>query len=188
MSRYFQVRWHGRAQQGVLSANQLLARAIALEGKHVQAFPDFGPERGGAPMKAYTRIGSEPIILHEKVYYPDVVIVIDNTLFKDPATLEGLRDDGTLILNTSYTPGDLRKYLDLGKRRVCTLDALKIGREVFGRPFFNTSMAGALIKSVKVASLDNLLKAAEETFTERSLEANLCAIRRGHGEVKVYEP
>jgi len=187
MESYFQIRWHGRAQQGVVTANQLLAWALVREGKHVQAFPDFGPERGGAPIRAFTRVSTKPIELHEKVYEPDVVIIIDNTLFKDPSTLKGLKKDGTLVLNTSYAPAELKARLKLTIWKICTLDATKIATEIFKKPFFNTAMIGGLARATDLVELNSILDVAKFMFEEKALEANLEAIRRGYNEAKILE-
>jgi pyruvate ferredoxin oxidoreductase gamma subunit len=111
-----EIRWHGRGGQGVVTVSRLLAEAAALEGKHVQAFPEFGPERSGAPVTGYTRISDEPIEIHSAIYDPEIVVVIDPTLIKTVNIVEGIEKNGYVILNFPSLDKNLRKELNLTKK------------------------------------------------------------------------
>jgi len=111
MSKCMEIRWHGRAGQGVVTAGELLAEAALEEGKYFQAFPDYGPERMGAPVKSYTRISDEPIEIHYQILTPEVVVVVNPNLLGVVDVTEGLAKDGVLIINTPESPGDIRKKL-----------------------------------------------------------------------------
>ena len=109
MGKLTEIRWHGRAGQGVVTAGELLAEAAMEEGKYFQAFPDYGPERMGAPIKSYTRISDEPIEVHHQILYPDVVIVVNPNLIGAVNLIEGLKEDGTAIINTPDSPAEIRE-------------------------------------------------------------------------------
>ncbi|MEM2568110.1 MAG: 2-oxoacid:acceptor oxidoreductase family protein, partial [Candidatus Bathyarchaeia archaeon] len=100
MKKVIEVRWHGRGGQGAWTASELLARAAVYEGKYIQSFPEFGPERMGAPVSAFTRISTEPIRIHCAVYNPDVVVVLDPTLLKAVPVTDGMSENGRLIINS----------------------------------------------------------------------------------------
>src|SRR3989338_10661562 len=118
-----EVCWHGRGGQGAKTASQFLGEAALEIGKYIQAFPEYGPERGGAPMKAFTRISDEPIYVHSSVRKPDVVIVIDSTLLGSVDVTEGLEDNGVLLVNTEKSPEDIRKIVNFKRGKVGTVDA-----------------------------------------------------------------
>jgi len=130
-------RWHGRGGQGVVTSNQMLGKAALAEGNYIQAFPEFGPERTGAPVRAFLRISKEPIQVYAQVYIPDVVVCIDPTLLEVLNPAEGLKAEGTLVLNTESTPKDIRERFDFKGGKVVTIDASTIAMEVMGRPFYN---------------------------------------------------
>ena len=184
MALFQEVRWHGRGGQGVVTACQLLASAALLEGKHVQAFPEFGPERSGAPILGFTRISDAPIEIHSQVYAPDVVVVLDPTLLKKIDVMKGLKRGGKLIVNTQLSPKELREQLKENDAEVYTVDGTRIALDVIGRPIFNTTMLGALIKATNLISLDSVLKVTSERFTGSIAEKNMAAIKRAAEEVK----
>lgn len=178
-----EVRWHGRGGQGVVTVSRLLAHAALMEGKHVQAFPEFGPERTGAPILGFTRISDQPIDIHSQVYAPSSVVVLDPTLLKNVDVTEGLVKDGKIVLNTQKKVAEVRK----GFRRtdiVCyTIDATRIALDVLGRPIFNTAMLGALIKVEPLAKIDSVVRALKERFPGPLAEKNVEAIRTAYDKV-----
>lgn len=181
-----EIRWHGRGGQGVVTVSRLLASAALLEGKHVQAFPEFGPERTGAPVLGFTRISDAPINVHSQVYAPDVVVVLDPTLLKTVDVTEGLKKGGKLVVNTELPPEESKKQLKGEGIRVFTVNATRIALDVIGRPIFNTAMLGALIKATDLVSLDSAVKAifAWPRFTRAVGEKNVAAIKRAYREVE----
>lgn len=188
MALFQEVRWHGRGGQGVVTASQLLASAALLEGKYVQAFPEFGPERAGAPILGFTRISDAPIEIHSQVYTPDVVVVLDPTLLKSIDVMGGLKRGGKLIVNTQLSPKELRKQLKGNDAKndieAYTVDGTRIALDVIGRPIFNTTMLGALIRATNLTSLDSILKVTSERFAGPLAEKNVAAIKRAAEEVK----
>uniref|UniRef100_A0A7C1GBL5 pyruvate synthase n=1 Tax=Thermofilum adornatum TaxID=1365176 RepID=A0A7C1GBL5_9CREN len=186
---FYEVRWHGRGGQGVVTSSELLALAALKEGKHVYHAPDFGPERRGAPVRAYTRIGNVPLELHSGIYEPDIVVVIDPSMQNEPFIFAGLKKNGTLVINAK-TPSEkvLENVKNLGLN-LWIVDAYKIAMEVFGRPFYNTPMLGALVKASNIVSLDSVLSTVSERFSKDSkiAQLNVLAIKRAYEEVKKYE-
>lgn len=181
-----EIRWHGRGGQGVVTASEILAGAVIEENKYVKAFPEFGPERMGAPIRAFTRISDEPIRVHTQIYEPDVVVVIDGTLIGKVDVARGLKKGGIILANYSETPQDLQKAL--GTDAEChTLNATKISMEEIGRPVANTAMLGALIKLRKVVSYDVLESQITKRFSgklsEKVIKANVSALKRAFNEV-----
>ena len=184
-----EVRWHGRGGQGAKTASQFLGEAVLDTGKYIQAFPEYGPERSGAPMRAFTRISEEPIHIHSSVTSPDIVVVIDPTLLKAVDVTEGLREDGIILVNTDRTPEDIRKELNFTKGKVGTLDATKIALETLKLPMPNMPMLGALLKAKAFVSLDELGEKVKQKFLkkigEEKTNANLEGIKRAYNEVKI---
>jgi pyruvate ferredoxin oxidoreductase gamma subunit len=178
----YEIRWHGRAGQGVITVSRLLAIAALIEGKYVQAFPEFGPERLGAPIKGFTRIGDEPIEIHSQIYNPDVVVVLDPTLFKIEDVTEGLKNGGKIVVNID----DRKKLFEfLGSKKVYaySVNATRIALDVFGRAIFNTPMLGALIKATSLVSLNSIIKVIKERFSEQIAEKNIEVLKRAYNEV-----
>lgn len=187
----FEIRIHGRAGQGAKSASEFLAEAALAEGKYVQAFSQFGPERGGAPVVSYVRISNEPIKIHSPVEHAEAVIVIDPTLTKSEKIGDGLADDGVLIMNTVQEADDVRKEIFVdGKSyaRVHAMDASGISLKIIGKDIPNTVLIGALVKATEIISLDSILKITEKEFLpklgEKLTRANLDAIKKGYEAVK----
>ena len=135
LKKILEVRWHGRGGQGAWTASELLARAAIYEGKYIQSFPEFGPERMGAPVTAFTRISTEPIRIHCAVYTPNVVAVLDPTLLKAVPFTEGLDEKGTVLINSKDNPAEIRKTLDTKKGKVWTVPATEIAIKIL--IFFN---------------------------------------------------
>jgi len=181
-----EIRWHGRGGQGAWTASEVLARAAIYEGRFVQSFPEFGPERMGAPLAAYTRISDQPINLHCAIYDPSVVVVLDPTLLKTVKVDEGLVDDGTLVVNSKETPGELRKRLNIEKHNVWTVPATEIAIRTLNAPITNTVMLGAATRATNLVSLDSIGQAIKERFKERPdlAERNIAVIREAYEEAK----
>ncbi len=137
-----EIRWHGRGGQGAKTVSQILAQINLREGKFVQAFPEFGPERSGAPIRAYNRIADEEIRVHSAVYSPDIAVVVDETLLLAERPTEGLRPDGTLIVNTACSAEEIRRRTGF-RGKVVAVDADRIAREA-GTGFANVPMLGAV--------------------------------------------
>jgi pyruvate ferredoxin oxidoreductase gamma subunit len=188
MSQLTEIRWHGRGGQGVVTAGELLAETALDMGYYFQAFPDYGPERMGAPVRAFTRLSSEPINLHCQIEAPDMVLVLDPTLLGTVDVAEGLKDDGLLLVNTTKSPAEIREMLNLKKGRVLTVDASHIAIEEIGREITNTPMLGALVKATGIFSLEDLIEQTRRRFTGRLrqelVEANIRAIQRATDEVQ----
>lgn len=190
MERYIEVRWHGRAQQGVVTAAKVLGEACLRSGKFVQAFPEFGPERMGAPVRAYNRISDEPIRLHCQVTEPRYVLIADPTLISTVNVTEGTPDNAIFIINTQKGPGEMREELGLAGKgaKVYTLDAGKISLETIGRVMPNTPLLGALAKATGFIALESLIENFKEgyskKFSPKVIEGNVAAMNRGYAELK----
>jgi len=167
-----EIRIHGRGGQGSVTAAELLAHAAFIEGKWVQAFPYFGAERRGAPVKAFARISDEPILVHSQIYNPDYVIVLDHAIYKFVDVTEGLKKDGIIIINTIKKPEDM----EFKGLRIATVDATGITIElnllVAGLPVVNTAIVGAFAKATDAVKLESVLKAIKDTWTGGAGEKN----------------
>ncbi|NLG83114.1 MAG: pyruvate synthase [Firmicutes bacterium] len=190
MAKILEIRWHGRGGQGAKTGSTLLGEAIVSMGRYVQAFPDYGPERMGAPMRAYNRISDEPITIHCGVTNPHVVLVLDETLLGKVDVTQGLPEDGTIIVNTNLTPAEIRSKLNLKGRKVFTVDANRISVETIGRSFPNTPMLGALVRTTGVVPIEELLESTRHRLTKKfrtkpeAVEGNIKAIERAYQEVR----
>ena len=167
-----EIRIHGRGGQGSVTAAQLLAHAVFFEGKWVQAFPYFGAERRGAPVKAFARISDEPILVHSQIYNPDYIIVLDPHLYKLVDVSEGLKKDGIIVMNTTQKPEETK----IEDSRIATVDAtgiaIKLNLLVAGLPVVNTSILGAFAKATDEVKLESVLKAINETWSGSTGEKN----------------
>jgi len=190
LGKLTEIRWHGRAGQGVVTASELLAEAALEEDKYFQAFPEYGPERMGAPIKAFTRISDEPIEVHCQILNPEVVVVVNPNLLSAVDVTEGLAADGILIVNTPKTPQEIRTQLKLqGKKvKVYTVDATRIALETLRRDIPSTLMLGAIIRAAGLVNLENTLHLVKEKLGAKLrtevVESNLTALRRAYDEVK----
>src|SRR3989338_2544561 len=146
MDSTVEIRWHGRGGQGAKTAALLFADAAMSLGKNIQAFPEYGPERMGAPVASFNRLSDKPITLHCSITNPSIVLVLDSSLMATVDVTAGLPGDGALIVNTSLSAQEIRKQLNLKGGRVYTVDASKISKETIGREIPNTPMLGALVK------------------------------------------
>ncbi|MDH7500795.1 MAG: 2-oxoacid:acceptor oxidoreductase family protein [candidate division NC10 bacterium] len=188
MSQMVEIRWHARAGQGAVTAAKSLAESALHEGKYVQAAPEYGPERAGAPLRAFNRISDRPIRLHSAVTSPQVVVVMDPTLIGIVDVTEGTPEDAAIIVNTPDTPAEMRKKMGIRGRKIFTVDATKIALETLGRPIPNTPMMAALIRATGLLKVENLLQQVEKTlgkkFVAKVVEGNLQAVKRAYEEVK----
>lgn len=186
-----EIRWHGRGGQGAKTACLLLADVAFSSGKHVQGFPEYGPERMGAPITAYNRITDEHCKVHSNIYTPDYVVVVDETLLKSVDVTSGLKETGALIINTKKSPDEVRPMLKGYKGRVCVVDAEKISMETLGRNFPNTPMLAAVVKVSNVIDQERFIKDMRESFEHKFaskpnvIEGNMKALVKAMEEVKV---
>ncbi|MDK2784520.1 MAG: pyruvate ferredoxin oxidoreductase gamma subunit [Bacillota bacterium] len=190
MAKLLEIRWHGRGGQGAKTAAQLLAEAASSVGKYIQGFPEYGPERMGAPVLAFTRISDEPIDVHCHVTEPQIVVVLDPTLLAKGDVTQGVPEDGIILINTDKTPAEMRQAMKLSGRKVYTVNASRIAEETIGRPIPNTPLMGALIKITGIMSLDALLEDTQKKLSKKFagrpevVEGNLKAVRRAYEEVQ----
>ncbi len=185
MKKILEVRWHGRGGQGAWTASELLARAAISEGKYIQSFPEFGPERMGAPVTAFTRISTEPIQLHCAVYNPDVVAVLDPTLLKSVRVADGLSEEGgSIIVNTKDAPAEVRKLLGSGKGKLWTVPASEISIKILGMPITNTAMLGAVARVTGAVALETIQEMVKERFRAEVAEKNFAVVKEAYQEVK----
>jgi len=187
MAKLTEIRWHGRAGQGVVTAGELLAEAAMEEGKYFQSFPDYGPERMGAPIKSYTRVSDGPIEVHHQILHPDAIVVVNPNLIGVVDLTEGLKEDGVAIINTPDSPAEIRKKLGMKGGKVATLDATRIAMDTLGRDIPSTLMLGAVAKVTGLVSLDSITHRTKERLGEKLraevVEANLTALKRAYKEV-----
>ena len=190
MSNILEIRWHGRGGQGAKTGALLLADAAFNTGKYVQGFPEYGPERMGAPMTAFNRISDERTTLHSNIYEPDFVVVVDATLLSAVAVTSGLKKEGGIIINSSKPPEELRPLLEGYEGKVYTIDAGAISEEELGRNIPNTPMLAAVVKITGVIPEDQFIKDMEASLRHalssklHMIEGNMKAIRRSMQEVK----
>jgi 2-oxoacid:acceptor oxidoreductase gamma subunit (pyruvate/2-ketoisovalerate family) len=179
-----EFRWHGRGGQGAWTASELLARAAIHEGKYIQSFPEFGPERMGAPVKAYTRISDEPIRLHCAVYNPNLAAVMDPTLLATVPVTKGLDEKGILIINSPKEPKTVKEELKMTKGTVWTIPATDIAMRILGRPITNTAMLGAVARATEVVKMESIEKAVKARFPGPLAEKNIGVIKEAYKEAK----
>ncbi len=197
MKKVLEIRWHGRGGQGARLAALFFGEAVLETGKYIQAFPEFGPERMGAPVVSYNRISDERIRIHSGIKRPDIVVILDPTLFSACNVLDGLSEDGIILVNTEEPPEKIREKLGFFKNEkgVWTIPASKISQETLGRNIPNTPMLGALLKIInhyRIMEIDlNLaLSFLERKFSEKFrgkkelVEGNIKAIKRAYEEVR----
>jgi len=178
-----EVRWHGRGGQGAVTSAELIALAAIDKGKHAQSFPSFGPERRGAPVQAFLRVGDEPIRVRSEITSPDVVVVLNPDLLRVVNVTSGLKQGGSLIVNTRKPLDEIKsKYGD--GFQVATVDAMTIAKESIGLPITNTTMIGALLKVIGLVELDDMIPKLEHRFGKVA-EKNINAMKRAYEEIVV---
>jgi pyruvate ferredoxin oxidoreductase gamma subunit len=189
MQNVLEIRWHGRGGQGAKTAALMLAETAAELGKYVQGFPEYGPERMGAPILAFNRISDEPIHIHSNVINPHIVIVLDATLLGAKVT-EGVGEDGVYIVNTHKTPEQVRAALKPKGGKIYTIDANQISLDTIGRVIPNTPLMGAFVKATDLMPFDEFVERVEGQLKKKFakklevVEGNLKAIERAYQEVK----
>lgn len=183
----YEVRWHARGGQGAVTASRFLSASASRENKHFQGFPEFGTERMGAPIQAFTRLSSERIYTHEQVQTPDAVVVLDPTLLETVDVTAGLKPGGPLIINSDLPVEELKKQLKPGNYKLYTVNATKIATEEVGRPITNTAMVGALVKVVGLIDFENvkqeLIGMFGTKFKKSVVDGNVRALERAYEEV-----
>ncbi len=188
MTELCEIRWHGRGGQGVVTAAQLLAQSALVEDKYFQSFPEFGPERMGAPIRAFSRVCAAPINLYCNVDNPAYVVVLDPTLIGLVNMTDGLIEGGSVIVNTSEDPAVIKEKMGVTNGKVFTVDASGIAKTEIGRPIPNTPMLGALLRASSVLELDTVAKHLRDSFggkfSPEVVEGNVRALTRAYEEVK----
>lgn len=167
MNDLIEIRWHGRGGQGAKTACLLLADAAFNTGKYIQGFPEYGPERMGAPITAYNRISNSPITIHSAIYEPNYVVVVDDTLLDTVDVTAGLKEDGAIVINTTNDAETLKKKLNGYKGGIYTIDARSISIDALGKYFPNTPMLAAIVKVSGVIPEDQFLADMEGSFKHK---------------------
>lgn len=190
MDNLIEIRWHGRGGQGAKTASLLLADAAFNTGKYIQGFPEYGPERMGAPITAYNRISDTPITVHSNIYEPDYVVVVDDTLLESVNVTAGLKSTGAIVINTTKSADYLKSVLKGYEGKIYTIDARKVSMECLGKYFPNTPMLAAIVKVTGIMSDDAFIKDMEGSFKHKFakkpevIEGNMNAIKMALNEVK----
>lgn len=190
MDNMIEIRWHGRGGQGAKTASLLLADAAFNTGKYIQGFPEYGPERMGAPITAYNRISETPITIHSNIYEPDYVVVVDDTLLESVDVTSGLKTTGAIVINTTKSAEYLKKALKGYSGEIYTIDARKISEEALGKYFPNTPMLAAIVKVSKIMTDDELLEDMKGSFKHKFakkpevIEGNMKALEIALKEVE----
>ena len=190
MSNLIEIRWHGRGGQGAKTASLLLADAAFNTGKYIQGFPEYGPERMGAPITAYNRISDAPITIHSNIYEPDYVVVVDDTLLESVDVTAGLKKEGAIIINTTKDGEYLRNALKGYEGNIYKIDARKVSMETLGQYFPNTPMLAAVVKVSNVMSdedfLEDMIGSFKHKFAKKPevIEGNMKALEMSLKEVK----
>ena len=191
MDNMIEIRWHGRGGQGAKTASLLLADAAFNTGKYIQGFPEYGPERMGAPITAYNRISTSPIRIHSNIYEPDYVVVVDDSLLESVPVTAGLKETGAIIINTTKDVNALKPLLNGYKGNVYTIDARKVSIEALGKYFPNTPMLAAIVKVSNIMSEEEFLNDMEGSFKHKFakkpevIEGNMKALTLALKEVKL---
>ena len=190
MKDLIEIRWHGRGGQGAKTASLLLADAAFNTGKYIQGFPEYGPERMGAPITAYNRISVNPIRIHSNIYEPDFVVVVDDTLLSSVDVTAGLKKEGAIVINTTKTIDELRPLLKGYEGRVFAIDARSVSEEALGKYFPNTPMLASIVKVSEVMSEEDFIKDMEGSFKHKFakkpevIEGNMKALTLALEQVK----
>lgn len=190
MDNLIEIRWHGRGGQGAKTASLLLADAAFNTGKYIQGFPEYGPERMGAPITAYNRISDKPITIHSNIYEPDYVVVVDDSLLESVNVTAGLKKEGAIVINSTKSAEEIRKNLKGYEGEVYKIDARKISVEALGRYFPNTPMLAAIVKVSKVMTDEAFLNDMQGSFKHKFakkpevIEGNMKALEMALKEVE----
>ena len=190
MDNLIEIRWHGRGGQGAKTASLLLADAAFNTGKYIQGFPEYGPERMGAPITAYNRISDKPITVHSNIYEPDYVVVVDDTLLDVVPVTNGLKETGAIVINTTKSPEIIKKSLNGYTGAVYTIDARKISIEALGKYFPNTPMLAAIVKVSQIMTDEAFLEDMKGSFKHKFankpevIEGNMKALEMALKEIQ----
>ena len=190
MDNLIEIRWHGRGGQGAKTASLLLADAAFNTGKYIQGFPEYGPERMGAPITAYNRISDSPITIHSNIYEPDYVVVVDDTLLGSVPVTHGLKESGAIIINTTHDKDYIKSRLEGYNGDIYTIDARKISMETLDKYFPNTPMLAAVVKVSKIMSdeefLNDMIGSFKHKFAKKPevIDGNMKALEMALKEVK----
>lgn len=190
MKDVVEFRWHGRGGQGAKTAALLLADVAFKTGKYVQGFPEYGPERMGAPITAYNRIGDNEIRVHSNIYHPNFVVVVDEGLLESVDVAKGIKDGGAVVVNSSRSPEEVRNEIRDFGGKVYTIDAKKVSVSCLGKYFPNTPMLAAAVKISGVMEKDEFLREMEASFMHKFaskpevIEGNMNALKMAFEEVK----
>ena len=193
MDDLIEIRWYGRGGQGAKTASLLLADAAFNTGKYIQGFPEYGPERMGAPITAYNRISDTPITVHSNIYEPDFVVVVDDTLLDSVDVTAGLKSTGAIVINTTKNAEELKELLNGYKGDIYTIDARKVSMETLGKYFPNTPMLASIVKVSGIMTEQEFLDDMKESFKHKFakkpevIEGNIKAIELALKEVTIYE-
>ncbi len=189
MSNVTEIRWHGRGGQGAKTAALLLADVAFQTGKYVQGFPEYGPERMGAPITAYNRISDKQIRVHSNIYDPEYVVVVDESLLDTVDVTAGLREEGAILVNTEKSKEEIIPHLKGYKGKVYTIDAKKVSLATLGKYFPNTPLLAAIVKVANIMDQDRFLKemraSFEHKFATKSevIDGNMKALEMAFEEV-----
>jgi len=183
-----EIRWHGRGGQGAVTAAKMVAELALGQDKYFQAFPEYGPERAGAPIVAFTRISDAPIQIYSGIEHPGIVVVLDPSLLSIVNVMEGTSADAVLIVNTDLPPGQLRAKYAIKEGRLYAVPATRIATETIGRAIPNTPMVGALVRATQLFPLDDVVEFMREDFGHKFppkvVEGNIQALMRAYEEVQ----
>jgi pyruvate ferredoxin oxidoreductase gamma subunit len=188
MQGLVEIRWHARGGQGAVTAAKLVAETALEQDKYFQAMPEYGAERMGAPIVAFTRIADDPVTIHSSITNPDIVIVLDDSLLGTVPVADGLKEDGTVIVNTTKSPEEVRDALGVAGRTVATVDATGIAIDTIKRAIPNTPMLGALCKATGIMDIEMVIGHVERSlgkkFSDEVVAGNVAAVRRAYEEAK----
>lgn len=190
MSSLTEIRWHGRGGQGAKTAALLLADVAFKTGKYVQGFPEYGPERMGAPITAYNRIGDKQIRVHSNIYEPQYVVVVDESLLETVDVIKGLKRDGAILINTEHTKEEIIPHLKGYKGKIYTIDARKVSMATMGKYFPNTPLLAAIVKVADIMDEETFLKEMESSFRHKFaskpevIDGNMAALKMAMQEVQ----
>lgn len=193
MKNGIEIRWHGRGGQGAKTAALLLADVAFKTGKNVQGFPEYGPERMGAPITAYNRISSDKIRVHSNIYHPDYVVVVDETLLHTVDVTAGLKEQGAIVVNTPKSPQEIAPQLNGYKGKVYTVDARKISVETLGKNFPNSPMLAAIVAVSKVMDKDTFIREMKTSYQHKFarkpevIDGNMKALEVAYDAVIAHE-
>ena len=189
-AKMIEVRWHGRGGQGAKTAALLFAEAVLATGKYIQAFPEYGPERMGAPVQSFNRISDDLITIHSGITNPQYVVILDPSLMDSVNVTDGIGKTGKVIVNTTFSSAEIAKQLNVDKSQVYVVNASHIAVETIGKNIPNTPMLGALVKVIGNLNINDVLEDTKSKLMAKFrhkpevIEGNLSSIKRAYDEVK----